>query len=122
MVKISFRAAYGGIALFISLLNNIFLLYYVNTFVNIYKIDSKSFWIGEAIFLLWNSLNDPLFGWLSDRKSLSISNGDKSLSYDIVLKRIRYASIHDEDIDIYDSNIAGFRLKSLRSLGITPRL
>ncbi len=48
MVEISFHAAYGGIALFISLLNNIFLLYYVDTFVNIYKIDSKSFWIGEV--------------------------------------------------------------------------
>lgn len=46
--KISFRTAYGGIALFISLLNNIFLLFYVDTFVNIYKIDSTSFWIGEV--------------------------------------------------------------------------
>ena len=45
---ISFYAAYGGIALFISLLNNIFLLYYVDTFVNVYKIDSTSFWIGEV--------------------------------------------------------------------------
>ena len=47
-IKISFHAAYGGIALFISLLNNIFLLYYVDTFVNVYKIDRKSFWIGEV--------------------------------------------------------------------------
>ena len=47
-VKLTYHAAYGGIALFISLLNNIFLLYYVDTFVNVYKIDSRSFWIGEV--------------------------------------------------------------------------
>ena len=53
--KVSFYAAYGGIALFISLLNNIFLLYYVDTFVNVYKIDSTSFWIGEV------SINSPTY-------------------------------------------------------------
>jgi hypothetical protein len=25
----------------------------------------------QTVFLLWNSLNDPLFGWLSDRQFLS---------------------------------------------------
>ncbi len=61
---------YGAISFFNSILHNVFLLYHVETFVSIYKIDKASFWIGETIFLLWNSLNDPLFGWFSDRKYL----------------------------------------------------
>ncbi|MEE6523317.1 hypothetical protein FKM82_022156 [Ascaphus truei] len=62
---------YGSLSFFISILHNVFLLYYVNTFVSVYKIDKMSFWIGETIFLIWNSLNDPLFGWLSDRVFLN---------------------------------------------------
>lgn len=62
---------YGSLALFVSVLHNVFLLYYVDTFVSVYKIDKAAFWVGETVFLLWNSLNDPLFGWLSDRQFLS---------------------------------------------------
>uniref|UniRef100_A0A670I271 Major facilitator superfamily domain containing 13A n=1 Tax=Podarcis muralis TaxID=64176 RepID=A0A670I271_PODMU len=62
---------YGSLSLFISILHNVFLLYYVDTFVSVYKIDKLSFWVGETVFLIWNSLNDPLFGWLSDRAFLS---------------------------------------------------
>lgn len=39
---------YGSLALFISILHNVFLLYYVETFVSIYKIDKISFWVGEV--------------------------------------------------------------------------
>lgn len=40
-------------------------------FVSVFKIDKASFWIGETIFLIWNSLNDPLFGWIGDRSQVS---------------------------------------------------
>lgn len=39
---------YGSLALFTSILHNVFLLYYVETFVSIYKIDKTSFWVGEV--------------------------------------------------------------------------
>lgn len=39
---------YGSLALFTSILHNVFLLYYVETFVSIYKIDKISFWLGEV--------------------------------------------------------------------------
>lgn len=39
---------YGSLALFTSILHNVFLLYYVQTFVSIYKIDKISFWVGEV--------------------------------------------------------------------------
>lgn len=39
---------YGSMSLFIALLNNVFLLYYVDLFVSVYRIDKMSFWIGEV--------------------------------------------------------------------------
>jgi Na+/melibiose symporter-like transporter len=66
---------YGSISLYTAILHNIFLLYHVDMFVSVYKIDKVSFWIGETIFLVWNSCNDPLFGWMSDKKYLSPASG-----------------------------------------------
>ncbi|XP_047558747.1 transmembrane protein 180 isoform X4 [Lutra lutra] len=71
MLGLPTAVVYGSLALFISILHNVFLLYYVDTFVSVYKINKAAFWVGETVFLLWNSLNDPLFGWLSDRHFLS---------------------------------------------------
>lgn len=57
---------YGSISLFTTVLHNVFLLYHIEMFVSVFKIDKTSFWIGETIFLLWNCFNDPLFGWIGD--------------------------------------------------------
>jgi Na+/melibiose symporter-like transporter len=62
---------YGSISFYITSLNTLFILYHVDAYLNIYRIDKTSFWIGETVFMLWNSFNDPLFGWLSDRTYLS---------------------------------------------------
>ena len=67
------------------MLHNVFLLFHVELFVSIYKIDKTSFWIGETIFLIWNSLNDPLFGWVSDKGYLQ-EHGHKQSS--VVLSRL----------------------------------
>ncbi|KAM6266219.1 transmembrane protein 180 isoform 2-T2 [Porphyrio hochstetteri] len=84
---------YGSLSLFVSILHNVFLLYYVDTFVSVYKIDKLSFWIGETVFLIWNSLNDPLFGWLSDRVFLSTQQpGAEISSPEVILKRLRALS------------------------------
>ncbi|XP_027707752.1 transmembrane protein 180 isoform X1 [Vombatus ursinus] len=87
---------YGSLSLFVSILHNVFLLYYVDTFVSVYKIDKLAFWVGETVFLLWNSLNDPLFGWLSDRGFLSSTPraGASIPSQDVVLTRLRALSRH----------------------------
>ncbi|XP_006630969.2 transmembrane protein 180 [Lepisosteus oculatus] len=90
---VSTPVLYGSLALFISILHNVFLLYYVETFVSVYKIDKVSFWVGETVFLIWNSLNDPLFGWLSDRSFLSSPQSGESISApEVVLKRLRALS------------------------------
>ncbi|KAI1887053.1 hypothetical protein AGOR_G00202070 [Albula goreensis] len=90
---ISTAVLYGSLSLFISILHNVFLLYYVETFVSVYKIDKVSFWVGETVFLIWNSLNDPLFGWLSDRSFLSSpQSGPQISSPEVVLRRLRSVS------------------------------
>ncbi|KAB5555625.1 hypothetical protein PHYPO_G00036300 [Pangasianodon hypophthalmus] len=87
---VSTAVLYGSLALFVSILHNVFLLYYVDTFVSVYKIDKLSFWVGETVFLIWNSLNDPLFGWLSDRSFLSTpQSGSQISSPEVVLKRLQ---------------------------------
>ncbi|KAM8924483.1 transmembrane protein 180 [Pelodytes ibericus] len=84
---------YGSLSFFISVLHNVFLLYYVDTFVSVYKIDKLSFWIGETVFLIWNSLNDPLFGWLSDRVFLNSKQSSVDASSpEVVLKRLKALS------------------------------
>jgi len=92
MINYKLGICYGSIALFNTMLHNIFLLYHVEMFVSIYKIDKMSFWIGEVVFLVWNSVNDPLFGWLSDRKYLSSDN--KVEHCDVVLQRIDALRCH----------------------------
>ncbi|XP_029201215.2 transmembrane protein 180-like isoform X1 [Acropora millepora] len=82
------RIAYGSMSLYIAILHNVFLLYYVDIFVSVYKIDRNSFWLGETIFLVWNSLNDPLFGWLSDHRALGKNQSGLSQS-EIIKKRFR---------------------------------
>lgn len=73
IIQIPLDVSYGLLSLFTTILHNIFLLYHVDMFVSVYKIDKVSFWIGETVFLIWNSFNDPLFGWLSDYQYLSQS-------------------------------------------------
>lgn len=82
---------YGAMAFCQTILHNIFLLYHVDLFVSVYKIDKMSFWIGETIFLIWNSFNDPLFGWLSDKQYLSPSKKSSEYpnsAFEIVTNRL----------------------------------
>ncbi|XP_078668863.1 transmembrane protein 180-like [Branchiostoma floridae x Branchiostoma belcheri] len=87
---LSLPLCYGALVLFTAILHNVFLIYYVDVFVSVYKIDKMSFWIGETVFLIWNSLNDPLFGWMSDKAFLQAdSSSDHGSSPQIVLRRFR---------------------------------
>ena len=56
---VAVRIAYGSMSLFIAILHNVFLLYYVDIFVSVYKIDRNSFWLGEVsgFILIRISLN-----------------------------------------------------------------
>ncbi|KAL8558518.1 hypothetical protein ACOMHN_038842 [Nucella lapillus] len=85
-LRMSLEVAYGCMSFFSSVLHNVFLLYHVDMFVSVYKIDKASFFIGEIVFLFWNCINDPLFGWLSDWHYLQ-GNKEHPKS-DVVLRRI----------------------------------
>ncbi|VDD79306.1 unnamed protein product [Mesocestoides corti] len=61
---------YGLIHFCTSLMHNIFVVYHVYVFVSCFGLSKLSFWTSEFLFLLWNAINDPIFGWLLDKKIL----------------------------------------------------
>lgn len=54
-------------------MNNLFVTYYILFFTQIEVLNSFWFYIGQIVFALWNALNDPLFGWISDNAKSSQS-------------------------------------------------
>jgi len=46
-------------------MNNVFATYYLQLFLHS-GITPLWFYGGQTLFMLWNAINDPLFGWLSD--------------------------------------------------------
>ena len=62
-------ATIGGYALTIlgtQMLNHIFNSYYVETFLFIHNLPYNYFYIGQFLFAIFNAVNDPLFGYISD--------------------------------------------------------
>ncbi|CAG9529713.1 unnamed protein product [Cercopithifilaria johnstoni] len=49
-----------------SLMQTFFMFYYVKVFLNIYKIDQFWFGVAQILFAIWNTINDPLFGYAQD--------------------------------------------------------
>ncbi len=60
-------------------LNNLFVTYYLELFLYIQKVDPAWFYIGQIVFMIWNSVNDPLFGWLSDTIAPLTYRGNRRL-------------------------------------------
>ena len=58
--------AFGATMFSSACLNNLFVTYYLELFLYVQKVDPWWFYIGQILFMVWNSINDPLFGWLSD--------------------------------------------------------
>lgn len=48
LLNLPTAVVYGSLTLFITVLHNVFLLYYVDTFVSVYKISKAAFWVGEV--------------------------------------------------------------------------
>lgn len=49
-----------------AMINNVFSFYYVNLFLNKYKISEGAFHKSQVVYMVWNAVNDPLFGYLQD--------------------------------------------------------
>lgn len=89
---------YGCLSLFHVLLHNIYLLYHVSIFIKFYKITTTWFWIAELIFVVWNSLNDTIFGFYVDSDEILGNNGlsdeSKKNNLNCALKRIKSLAFH----------------------------
>jgi len=65
--KATRKAVCFGLIMFSSsAMNNLFVTYYLDLYVNVMNLEATPFYIGQIIFMVWNALNDPIFGWLSD--------------------------------------------------------
>ncbi|XP_063170949.1 transmembrane protein 180-like [Candoia aspera] len=58
--------AYSMTTLGAGMMNSIFNFYYVKLFLNKYKISEAAFHQGQVVFMIWNAINDPLFGYIQD--------------------------------------------------------
>lgn len=55
-----------------SSIHYIHLVYYVQTYVFIYRMNFSAFWLAECLFLFWNCSNDLFIGWFADRYISSV--------------------------------------------------
>ncbi|XP_070703255.1 transmembrane protein 180-like [Pempheris klunzingeri] len=62
--------AYAMTTLGSGMINNIFNFYYVKLFINKYKISEGAFHQSQVVYMVWNAVNDPLFGYLQDNSKV----------------------------------------------------
>lgn len=43
-----------------------FMFYYVKVFLNVFHINEYWFNVSQVLFMIWNAVNDPLFGYIQD--------------------------------------------------------
>ncbi|XP_076020638.1 transmembrane protein 180-like [Genypterus blacodes] len=62
--------AYSMTTLGSGMMGNIFSFYYVKLFLNKYKISEGAFHQSQVVYMVWNALNDPLFGYMQDNSQV----------------------------------------------------
>ncbi|XP_053551022.1 transmembrane protein 180 isoform X2 [Bombina bombina] len=62
--------AYSMTTLGAGMINHIFYFYYVKLFLNQYKISEGAFHKAQIVFMIWNAINDPLFGYIQDNSKI----------------------------------------------------
>ncbi|XP_060946337.1 transmembrane protein 180-like isoform X1 [Limanda limanda] len=63
--------AYAMTTLGSTMINSIFSFYYVKLFLNKYKISEGAFQQSQVMYMVWNAINDPLFGYLQDNSRVA---------------------------------------------------
>uniref|UniRef100_A0A8B9F375 Transmembrane protein 180 n=1 Tax=Amazona collaria TaxID=241587 RepID=A0A8B9F375_9PSIT len=63
--------AYSMTTLGAGMMNSIFNFYYVKLFLNRYKISEAAFHQAQVVFMIWNAINDPLFGYIQDNSTFA---------------------------------------------------
>ncbi|XP_023691282.2 transmembrane protein 180-like [Paramormyrops kingsleyae] len=62
--------AYSMTTVGAGMMNSIFSFYYVKLFLSKYKISEGDFHRSQVIYMIWNAINDPLFGYIQDNSRL----------------------------------------------------
>ena len=65
--------AYGLIGFSIAITHNVFIFYFLALFLRVHGLRSDYFYLGQSLFLIWNSLNDAVFGWMLDGANAATS-------------------------------------------------
>ena len=63
--------AYAATTLGASMMNSVWGFYYVKIFLNKYQVSESWFHTSQIIFMVWNAINDPLFGYIQDNMNIS---------------------------------------------------
>lgn len=63
--------AYSMTTLGAGMMNSIFSFYYVKLFLNKYRISEGAFQQSQVVYMIWNAVNDPLFGYLQDNSRVA---------------------------------------------------
>jgi len=61
--------AFGATMFGSACINNLFVTYYMDLFCGVVSVSSGWFFVAQIIFMLWNALNDFVFGWFSDKEA-----------------------------------------------------
>ncbi|VDD87933.1 unnamed protein product [Enterobius vermicularis] len=80
-MKVSVNTAICSGQFGMTVLQTVFMFYYVKVFLNIFKINEIWFDIAQLLFMVWNSVNDPLFGYLQDFSVSWLKNRKKVIMY-----------------------------------------
>lgn len=97
--------AYAMTTVGASMMNSIFGFYYVKLFLNKYNISESAFHQSQVVYMIWNALNDPLFGYLQDnsrvpccsRRRLSILYGAPFYSLAFLITWFPWRAYHPGD-------------------------
>lgn len=74
--------AYAATGLAAAMMNSIFFFYYVKLFLDRYKVSEEWFQVAQIVYMLWNAINDPLFGYFQDQSTWEFcSNRQKAILY-----------------------------------------
>uniref|UniRef100_A0A915BGI2 Transmembrane protein 180 n=1 Tax=Parascaris univalens TaxID=6257 RepID=A0A915BGI2_PARUN len=80
-MRISVNGALCSGQFAMSIMQTVFMFYYVRVFRVIFEIDAYWFTIAQALFMIWNSINDPLFGCMQDLSSSWMRDRRKVITY-----------------------------------------
>ncbi|KAH3743847.1 transmembrane protein 180-like [Pelomyxa schiedti] len=99
--------AYGATNFANAAMQQLFVTYYIDVFMNINGVTSGWFFFGELVFLLWNSIDDVLFGWIIDTcySSHSYDRHRTSIIYGGFLWSVSFVVLFYPDFDVDSSPI-----------------